>query len=178
MSVYFAENAEFLGGTEVVKPIPSKGFSTKIQVMKTVERVDLEQDNMTGENHAGKRPNTPVQFLTASSIIGDKVFNHLDEDLGEIKEIMLDITKGKIEYVVIDFGGFLGIGAKYFAVPFGALEIDTKRQAFLLRQSKEVLEKAPGFDKDHWPETNSHTLRDSGVYWGDFMGSNSGSVPY
>ena len=146
--------------------------------MNEQERIDLERDNMTGENHTGKYPNKPVHFLTSSSVIGDKVYNHLDEDLGEIKEIMLDVSNGSIEYVVLEYGGFLGMGSKFFAIPYKALELDTKRHAFILRQSKDVLEKAPGFDKDHWPETNEHTLRDSSVYWGGFMGSNTGAVPY
>ena len=141
--------------------------------METLEQ--LEKDNMTGENHTGKRANTPVKYLTTSTIVGDKVFNHLGEDLGKIKEIMLDISEGKIEYVVIEFGGFLGLGEKYFAVPFKALSIDTNRHAFILNQSRDVLENAPGFDKDHWPETNSHGMSASLTYWGGFMGANTGS---
>ena len=135
----------------------------------------LEKDNLTGENHTGKHPNTPVKFLTASTIIGDKVFNHQDENLGEIKEIMLNISNGTIEYFVIEFGGFLGIGEKFFAVPCKLLKIDTDRHAFVLNQSKEVLENAPGFDKDHWPETNSHSMDSASKYWGGFMGPNTGS---
>jgi len=53
--------------------------------------------------------------------------------------------------------------------------VDTVKEAFILDQKKEVLAKAPGFDKDHWPETNSHALQESYTYWGGFMGSNSGS---
>lgn len=138
----------------------------------------LDQENMTGENHEGKRPNTPVKFLTATSIIGDEVFNNLNENLGKIKDIMVDIHAGKIEYAVIEFGGFLGMGEKYFAVPFGALSIDTKRHGFILGQKREVLEKAPGFDKEHWPETNSHEWRRSSAYWGGFMGQNTGAEPF
>ena len=141
--------------------------------METVE--SLEKDNMTGENHTGSNANTPVKYLTTSTIVGDKVYNHLGEDLGKIKEVMLDIQGGKIEYVVIEFGGFLGIGEKYFAVPFKALTIDTDRHAFILHQTKEVLENAPGFDKDHWPETNSHSFKSSSAYWGGFMGANTGT---
>ena len=144
-----------------------------------VQENELEKDNMTGENHTGKRANKPVHFLTASTIIGDKVHNHLNEDLGEIKELMIDVNSGAIEYVVLAYGGFIGMGSKFFAIPFQALEIDTENHAFILRQSKDVLEKAPGFDKDHWPETNFHsTASSSSTYWGGFMGNNSGSVPY
>src|SRR4051812_26590145 len=62
----------------------------------------LEQDNMTGENHFGKRPNTPVKFLTATSVIGDDVRNNLDENLGKIKDVMIDVQNGSIEYVVVE----------------------------------------------------------------------------
>ena len=137
----------------------------------------LEKDNMTGVNHSGKYPNKPVKFLTATTIIGDNVYNLADESLGEIKDIMLDVRNGRIEYVVIEFGGFLGIGEKFFAVPFGALSLDTDRHAFVIDQRKEVLEKAPGFEKDHWPETNSQEWQKSTAYWGDFMGPNVGT-PY
>lgn len=151
--------------------------------MKTiVNEIDkerkLQRDNMTGQNHSGTLANKPVKYLTASTIIGDKVYNRQNETLGTIKEIMLDIRQGNVEYVVIEFGGFLGMGGKYFAVPFGILEIDTDRHAFILDRDKEVLENAPGFDKDHWPETNSQGMNETATYWGGFMGPNTGAVPY
>jgi sporulation protein YlmC with PRC-barrel domain len=136
----------------------------------------LEKENLTGENHDGKHANTPLRYLTASSILGDKVYNRHDQKLGDIKDIMIDLAGGKIEYLVIEFGGFLGVGEKYFAVPFGLLEVDADKEAFILDQSKEVLERAPGFDKDHWPETNSHELQQSYAYWGGFMGANTGGA--
>lgn len=140
--------------------------------MKTIGN---ERDNITGKNDSGAYANTPVKYLTASSINGDKVYNNEDENLGHVKDIMLNLQDGTIEYFIIEFGGFLGLGEKFFAVPFKALEIDTDRHAFILRQRKEVLENAPGFDKNHWPETNSHSMEKTHSYWGSFMGSNIGS---
>ena len=137
----------------------------------------FESDNLTGKNHEGAHPNNPVKFLTASSIIGDKVINPQGEHLGTIKDIMIDLNGGKIEYVVIEFGGFLGLGEKYFALPYSLLKVDSKNESFLLDQSKDALINAPGFDKNHWPETNTH-LFDSSTYWGGFMGVNTGGVPY
>jgi sporulation protein YlmC with PRC-barrel domain len=139
---------------------------------------NYNQDNLTGKNHEGAMPNTPLRYLTASTVIGEKVINAAGERLGEVKDIMLDLSEGKIQYVVIEYGGFLGIGEKFFAVPYEILGIDTSEHAFVLNQDKEVLKNAPGFDKDHWPDTNSHSYERSGAYWGDFMGANTGSVPY
>jgi sporulation protein YlmC with PRC-barrel domain len=129
---------------------------------------DLEKDNLTGANHGDLYSNQPLKYLTALSIIGDKVHNEKDERMGEIKDIMIDITSGKIDYFVIEFGGFLGIGIKYFAIPFSLLRVDAPKKVFIFNQEKEMLEKAPGFDMDHWPDTNIH-LEQVYSYW-NFMG--------
>ena len=113
----------------------------------------LLNDNLTGENHQSKNANTPLRYLTASSIMGDKVCNRLDEKLGDIKDIMIDLRDGTIEYLVIEFGGFLGIWEKYFAVPFRLFKVDADKEMFIIDLKRDDLERAPGFDKDHWPET-------------------------
>ena len=134
----------------------------------------LYQENMSGRNHEGPHPNFPVQFLTASSIIGDRVENKSGEKLGHIKDIMMDIHNGKIEYVVLEFKvGILGHEKKMFALPFNALKLNPKKRIFIMEWSKEILENAPGFDKHHWPETNKH-YDDVNHYWGFYMGANAG----
>jgi sporulation protein YlmC with PRC-barrel domain len=130
--------------------------------------IPLNEDNLTGINHEELFSNVPLKYLTARSIIGDKVFNDKDESMGYIKDIMINIIAGKIEYYVVEFGGFLGIGIKYFAIPFDLLQVDPSRRAYIFNQSREALEKAPGFDMDHWPETNIH-LDQVYSYW-SFMG--------
>ena len=114
------------------------------------------KENITGQFEGDPYFNTPLKYLTASSIIGDKVINNEGEHMGHIKDIMLDIRTGKIEYYVIEFGGFLGIAEKFFAIPFKLLEIDSEHKVFRFNEKKETLRKAPGFDKHHWPETNEH----------------------
>ena len=118
--------------------------------------MDITNDNLTGTNAEGAAPNLPLKCLTATSIIGDKVHNKMDEQLGKIKDIMLNIQSGTIEYYIIEFGGFLGIGEKFFAIPFSLLTVDPEKQLFIFDQPREMLEKAPGFDKEHWPDTNLH----------------------
>jgi sporulation protein YlmC with PRC-barrel domain len=137
-------------------------------MMTIPQEMPLTEDNLTGVNHGKLYSNQPLKYLTASSIIGDKVQNRKREHLGEIKDIMIDIITGKIEYLVIEFGGFLGIGIKYFAIPFGLFRVDPVNQVFIFNLDRETLEKAPGFDMDHWPETNIH-FEQAYSYW-SFMG--------
>lgn len=134
---------------------------------------NLEKENASGINTSRYNANKPLRILTATSIIGDKVKNSKGEEIGEIKDIMINLDYGKIEYVVVKFGGFIGIGEKLFAIPFYALEVDSKDEKFILNVDKEFMEKAPGFDKDHWPETNNH-YETTNSHWGSFMGPNVG----
>ena len=133
----------------------------------------LETENATGKNQLGANANRPVHVLTATSIIGDKVENKEGEDIGKIKDIMLNIKEGRIQYLIIEFGGFLGFGEKLFAIPFSALKLNVKNEDFVLDVEKHFLETAPGFNPEHWPETNSHYF-DVNTYWGSFIGSSTG----
>lgn len=67
------------------------------------------------------------------------------------KDLVLDPRTGRVAYAVLDFGGFLGIGNKLFAVPLESMTLDTKAHRFVLDVDKERLENAPGFDKSDWP---------------------------
>ncbi|MCC2970739.1 PRC-barrel domain-containing protein [Massilia sp. IC2-476] len=91
-------------------------------------------------------------LMGADTLIGDSVVNAQEEDLGDIKEIMLDMQTGQVAYAVLAFGGFLGIGEKLFALPWQALHLDTVNKRMVLNVEKERLKNAPGFDKDAWPD--------------------------
>lgn len=90
--------------------------------------------------------------LSGSSLKGDKVVNYKGEDLGKIEEIMIDLDRGRVAYAVLSFGGFLGLGDKLFAIPWQAITVDTVKKQLILNADKALLEKAPGFDKDNWPD--------------------------
>jgi sporulation protein YlmC with PRC-barrel domain len=91
------------------------------------------------------------RLLTASTLKGNKVINLQDETLGSIDEIMLDVQRGRVAYAVMSSGGFLGIGERLFAIPWGVLTLDPDRQCFVMDADSDYFDNAPGFDKNHWP---------------------------
>jgi len=93
------------------------------------------------------------QVLSATNILGKKVVNPEGEQLGNIKELMIDLEDGQVAYAVLSFGGFLGLRDKLFAIPLEALTFNSEDQTAVLDIDKEVLKNAPGFDKDHWPNS-------------------------
>ena len=111
------------------------------------------------------------RIMAASTLEGDEVVNSEGEKLGSIDEIMIDVTAGRIAYAVLSAGGMLGLGDKFFAIPWNALTLDVDRECFILDIDKERLENAPCFDKDAWP-----SMADSS--WAQSVYSYYGTQPY
>ena len=99
------------------------------------------------KNRTGPGPG----LMGANTLDGNDVYNLKNEDLGDIKEIMLDMDTGRVAYAVLSFGGFMGMGEKLFAVPWSALKVDTENKRFIMDTTEERMKNAPGFDSDHWP---------------------------
>ncbi len=119
-------------------------------------------------NYVEQANNGPgPRLMGADTLMGNDVYNRQDEDLGDIKEIMLDVAAGRISHAVLSYGGLLGMGEKLFAVPWSALTLDTENKRFTLDVSQERLENAPGFDKDNWPDMSDQAwARDIHTYYG------------
>jgi sporulation protein YlmC with PRC-barrel domain len=92
--------------------------------------------------------------LKASEVIGMNVQGTDGKKLGDIKDLVIDPEDGGVQYAVLDFGGFAGIGDKYFAVPWEALQLDKTNKKLSLDIHKKDLKDAPGFDKTNWPDLN------------------------
>lgn len=111
------------------------------------------------------------ELMGADTLNGNDVVNRKDENLGDIKEFMLNMQSGRVSYAVLSFGGFLGVGNKLFAVPWEALTLDTVNKRFVLDVEKNDLENAPGFDQDKWPDMADTT-------WSDGIHAYYGTTPH
>ena len=114
----------------------------------------MDTNYVTRDNfgmYAKKSDGPGPQLMGADTLLGNDVYNKDAEDLGDIKEFMIDMASGKVAYAVLSFGGVLGLGDKLFAVPWAALTLDTVNKRFTLDVLKDTLKDAPGFDKDNWP---------------------------
>lgn len=107
----------------------------------------------SGTTHSGPGP----ALMGADTLLHNDVYNEQEENLGDIKEFMLEMKTGRVAYAVLSFGGLMGIGEKLFAVPWEALVLDTQNKRFILNIQRERLENAPGFDKNAWPDMSDTT---------------------
>lgn len=101
-----------------------------------------------GNLYPGQDPPAPAPSET---LVGDPIVDKDGDELGKLEHIVLDVPRGRIAYAVLGRGGVFGIGERLFAVPWSALALDAQRKCFVLDISRERLDRAPGFDRDHWP---------------------------
>lgn len=90
----------------------------------------------------------------ASELVGMSVKNHQDETLGEVQNLLLDLSSGRVVAVVISTGGFLGMNGELSAVPPVALGFTDDRRGLRLDTTKEALANAPHFSGNQWPDFN------------------------
>jgi sporulation protein YlmC with PRC-barrel domain len=108
-----------------------------------------------------------VDLMSTDMLAGIDVFNHDSEYIGDVKDIILDVHSGRVDYAILSFDGLQGLGEKLFAVPWEALLFDSGQKCFLLDVDKEHLRIAPAFDKDDWPDmTNQWWEREIHTYYG------------
>jgi sporulation protein YlmC with PRC-barrel domain len=84
-------------------------------------------------------------LLASNKIEGTDVYNYDGDKLGSVYNFMVDKQSGQVEYAVLQFGGFLGMGSDYYPVPWAALKYDVKQRGYLIKADKTVLEKAPRY---------------------------------
>lgn len=91
---------------------------------------------------------TPSRIISADKVHDTEVFNCADEKLGTIDSILIDKYTGEVSFVIMSFGGFLGIGEKFHPLPWRVLDYDTGIDGYRVDLSRAELEKAPIYDRE------------------------------
>ena len=116
-----------------------------------------------------KNPATNYPALvTASEIKGTHVKNLQNQDLGEVEEVLIEPDSGQVRFVILEVGGFLGLGATKVAVPWTAFQLsqEGKKPKWVLDADKEKLKNAPKVEGKNYQRL--YTKADAEpvfVYW-------------
>ncbi len=108
---------------------------------------------------SGQMHNVAARNIRLSQLVGKDVRNAQGEDLGDIKDVIVDVNNGRVHYVVLSFGGFLGMGNKLFAYPVRAFRLAADKDELVLNVAKERLKDAPGFEADRYPDFEAAEYR-------------------
>lgn len=111
-------------------------------------KTDRSDRNDKSARSASKEEKAELKFSKASEIIGMKVRNPQNEDLGTIKDLVVDLHSGNAKYAILSSGGILGMGNKLIAVPSKEFAFNKQDSTLVLNVDKDRLTNAPQFDEN------------------------------
>jgi len=95
-----------------------------------------------------------ISLIASDKVEGTAVYDRNGNHLGSVHTAMINKMSGQVAYVVISFGGFLGIGAKFNALPWNSLIYDQTMGGYVVGVTREQLQGAPQYagDVDPWAD--------------------------
>jgi sporulation protein YlmC with PRC-barrel domain len=114
-------------------------------------------------------PRDETGYLIASNKVeGTAVYGRDGNRLGTIYNFMVDKRSGRVEYAVMSYGGLLGMGTRYYPIPWQMLRYQTDVGGYEAGLSERDLEEAPSFDERNEPSFDRAYGRDVFAYYGLF----------
>jgi hypothetical protein len=108
-----------------------------------------------------------TRFISTNRLRQYDLVNEQDKDLGQVQTFVIDMLAGRIAFVIVAFGGFLGISDKWFAMPWEIMTWSPEKKKFVVDMPTNVLATAPGMHKDKWmEEINSDWLAKCYLHYG------------
>ena len=114
-----------------------------------------------------------IKLISSEKVQGTEVYGPDGEHVGEIDHLMIERVSGRVAYAVMSFGGFLGMGKDFYAIPWDALKYDTSLDGYRTDITREQVEGAPGradstfdWDDEHWNEQLHEHYRARPTYRG------------
>lgn len=114
-----------------------------------------QQQNQAAQQDAAMPIQLGEHDRRSSQLIGMGVRSPQNENVGEIRDLVINTETGDVEYVALAHGGFLGLGEDLYAYPLGSFQLAPDRNEVRLNATREQLEQAQGFDEDDWPKVRA-----------------------
>jgi sporulation protein YlmC with PRC-barrel domain len=65
-----------------------------------------------------------AELISSEKVEGTAVYDRKGDKIGSVHHLMINKYTGQVAYAVVSFGGFLGIGAEYYPIPWRLLDYE------------------------------------------------------
>jgi sporulation protein YlmC with PRC-barrel domain len=79
------------------------------------------------------------------------IFSRDGQKLGKVSELMVNLASGRVEFAVVSFGGFLGLGQKYHPLPFSLLDFREDKGGYVVSAEPALIDGSPAYRVDDAP---------------------------
>src|SRR5436853_322304 len=109
---------------------------------------------------------TTSSLIASDRVEGTAVYDAHGKRIGKIERLVIDKASGRVAYAVLSFGGFLGIGADHYPIPWPMLDYDEKLGGYRVDITEEQLRKAPKIEQgESWEQANQDRDGEVRGYW-------------
>jgi hypothetical protein len=106
------------------------------------------------------------RLISSDKVDGTDVYSRDGDHLGTVHDVMIDKRTGQVEYAIMSFGGFLGIGESYHPLPWRTLSYDTKLGGYVVDVDRTRLDMAPRYTSSSLPDWSDRGYRSRiDEYW-------------
>ena len=108
--------------------------------------------SMAPASHTGNAVGE-FQVRRASKVIGADVMDAQGRKIGDIKDVVFDPARGQVAYAVVGFGGVMGLGTRYYAIPWNVMhQSGGPTDRFVVNLTRDQMHNAPSFERNQWPD--------------------------
>ncbi len=130
------------------------------------DRERSERDFGYDDRHEGLPIEETGRLIASNKVEGTPVYSRDGDRLGTIYNFMVDKRSGQVEYAVMSYGGFLGMGQRYYPLPWRVLAYHTDTGGYVIDMSERDFRDAPSFDRNDEPEFDRHYGRKVHSWYG------------
>jgi hypothetical protein len=106
------------------------------------------------------------RLISSDKVDGTDVYSRAGDHLGTVHDVMIDKRTGQVEYAIMSFGGFLGIGESYHPLPWRTLTYDTGMGGYVVDVERTRLDLAPRYTSSSMPDWSDRGYRSRiDEYW-------------
>lgn len=106
------------------------------------------------------------RLIGSDKVEGTRVYNRRGDRLGTIHNFMVEKRSGRVEYAVMSFGGFLGLGERYYPLPWNMLTYDERQGGYVVDLDERQLDRAPSYGRNDQPRWDDAYARNIYGFWG------------
>jgi sporulation protein YlmC with PRC-barrel domain len=114
----------------------------------------------TARDGSGATALASARFQRASQIIGMDVIDQTGDEVGEIEDLVINLSNGSIHYAVLEFDRAWNPVDKLVALPLSSLQPKAGSNDLTIGMTREQLASAPSFEAQKWPDLNDRQFRD------------------
>ena len=109
---------------------------------------------------------TSSSLIASDRVEATAVYDAPGKRIGKVERLVIDKASGRVAYAILSFGGFLGIAADHYPIPWPMLDYDEKLGGYRVDITEEQLKNAPKIEQgESWEQANRARNQDVYDYW-------------